>query len=321
MQITLISHDNWGYNNNIAVVLREKGHTVTHIDFNTFKYQYPHFGYKVYNFFLKAFFKKNLKNIHFAKEINNRLKNLNQMQDVILTIKADFIDPSLALEFKKYTKKSTAFFNDNIDRCPKILRAIPSFDKVFSFEKEDCEAYQLNFIPNWIYQENNIKAPTTLKYDVFNISSKDNRFKIITKIANELREKNLVTKIIVYSKKNKVKDPTIEFISKSIPISEVNKYIKQSKILLDIQRKEQNGLTFRVFESIGLSKKLITTNPNIVNYDFYNSNNILVINEKNMSFDVNFFKTVYEPIPEKIYEKYTLEQWVTTVFDLNNENS
>lgn len=316
MQITLISHDNWGYNNNIAVILREKGHTVTHIDFNTFKYQYPHFGYKVYNFFLKAFFKKNLKNIHFGKEINQRLQNLNQIQDVILTIKADFIDPNLVLEFKRYTKKSIAYFNDNVYRCPKILPLIPNFDKVFSFEKEDCETHQLNFIPNWIYQENQNDTKATFEFDVFNISSKDNRFKTISKIANSLKEKNLITKIIVYNKKNKIKNPNIEFISKYLQISEVNKYIKRSKILLDIHRKEQNGLTFRVFESIGLNKKLITTNPNIVNYDFYNPNNILVIDEKNMNFDVNFFKTEYEPIPKNIYYKYTLEQWVNTVFDL-----
>lgn len=316
MQITLISHDNWGYNNNIAVVLRQKGHTVTHIDFNTFKYQYPHFGYKVHNFFLKAFFKKNLKNIHFGKEINKRLKNINQIQDVILTIKADFIDPSLALEFKKYTKKSIAYFNDNVFRCPKILRVIPSFDTIFSFEKEDCETHKFNFISNWIYQENHIETTTNFEFDVFNISSMDNRFKTISKIANTLNEKNLEAKIIVYNKKNKIKNPNIEFISKYLQISEVNKYIKRSKILLDIHRKEQNGLTFRVFESIGLNKKLITTNPDVVNYDFYNPNNILVIDEKNINFDDNFFKTAYKPILKNIYDKYTLEQWVSTVFDL-----
>ena len=316
MQITLISHDNWGYNNNIAVILEKKGHAVTHIDFNTFKYEYPHFGYKVYNFFLKAFFKKNLKNIHFGNEIINRLQNLNQIQDVILTIKADFIDPDLVLEFKKYTKKSIAYFNDNVYRCPKILPLIANFDKVFSFEKEDCENHQLNFIPNWIYQENQNDTTTNFEFDVFNISSKDNRFKTIAKIATTLKEKNLTAKIIVYNKKNKIKNPNIEFISKYLQISEVNKYINRAKILLDIHRKEQNGLTFRVFESIGLNKKLITTNPAIVNYDFYNPTNILVIDEKNMNFDVDFFKTAYEPIPKNIYDNYTLDHWVSTVFDL-----
>ncbi len=316
MRITLISHDNWGYNNNIAVALEKKGHIVNHIDFSTFKYKYPNFGYKVYNFFLKAFFKKNIKNIHFGKEINRRLHQLNQIQDVILTIKGDWIDPKQVLEFKKYTKKSIAFFNDNIYRCPKILKVIPNFDEVYSFEKEDCEKYNLKFISNWIYSsENQDVTNNSFDYDVFNISSKDNRFKTISKVADELKKQNITSKIIIFDKKNKNSNPNIEFISKYIQIAEVNDYIKRSKLLLDIQRKEQNGLTFRVFESMSLHKKLITTNPNIVNYDFYRPNNILVIDEENIHFDADFFKIPYEPIPENIYNKYTLDNWINKVFN------
>lgn len=318
MRITLISHDNWGYNNNIAVALEKKGHTVHHIDFSTFKFKYPNFGYKIYNFFLKTFFKKNLKNIHFGKEINLRLQQLNEIQDVLLTIKGDWIDPQEILKFKKYSKKSIAYFNDNVYRCPKILNVIPTFDEVYSFEKEDCKKHHLKFITNWIYQEDPQSSPNNhFDYDVFNISSKDNRYKTIATIADELKKQNIPSKIIVYDKKNKNSNPNIEFISKYIQIDEVNNYVKKSKLLLDIHRKKQNGLTFRVFESIGLQKKMITTNPNVVDYDFYNPNNILVIDKKNINFEIAFFKTPYTAIPATIYKKYTLNHWVETVFDLN----
>ena len=315
MRLTLISHDNWGYNNNIVLALEKKGHIVNHIDFSTFKYKYPNFSYKVYNFFLKAFFKKNLKNIHFGKEINHRLEQLNQTQDVILTIKGDWIDSNQILEFKKYTKKSVAYFNDNIRRCPKILKVIPNFDEVYSFEREDCAKYDLKFITNWISKAENQGTPnSTFDYDIFNISSRDNRYKTISKVADELKKQNVKSKIIVYDKKNKSKNANIEFISKYMQISEANDYIKRSKLLLDIHRKEQNGLTFRVFESISLHKKLITTNQNIVDYDFYNPSNILVIEEENIHFDSDFFKTPYEPIPENIYNSYTIESWICVVF-------
>jgi hypothetical protein len=316
MRITIISHDNWGYNNNIAVALKKKGHVVHHIDFSTFKYKYPNFGYKVFNFFLKVFFQRNLKNIHFGKEIVRRLQQLDEIQDAILTIKGDWIDPKQVLELKKHTKKSIAFFNDNIYRCPKILRVIQNFDEVYSFEKEDCEKHNLKFISNWIYSVEDQEIPNnSFDYDVFNISSKDNRFKTISKVADELKKQNITTKIIIFDKKNKNSNPNIEFISKYIQIADVKKLMTHSKILLDIQRKEQNGLTFRVFESISLHKKLITTNPNIVNYDFYSPNNILVIDEENIHFDADFFKIPYEPIPENIYNKYTLDNWINKVFN------
>ena len=89
--------------------------------------------------FLKIIFKQNLKTAFYGKNIIHALEKLNEKQDIILTIKGDFIAPKYALELKKYTKQSIAFFNDNIRRCPKIIGVLPCFDKVYSFEKEDCE--------------------------------------------------------------------------------------------------------------------------------------------------------------------------------------
>lgn len=65
-----------------------------------------------------------------------------------------------------------------------------------------------------------------------------------------------------------------------------------------------------------MQNKLITTNPNIIHYDFYNPKNILIIDETNINFDTTFFTSPYEPIPENIYINYNLENWIETVFDL-----
>ena len=119
---------------------------------------------------------------------------------------------------------------------------------------------------------------------------------------------------MVFDKKMKTIDPNIEFISKHIQIADVNNYIHSAKLLLDISRKEQKGLTFRVFESLGLEKKLITTNSDIKNYDFYNPNNILIINEECPAIPLDFFNNEYQAIPELILKKYTLSNWVDAVF-------
>ncbi len=49
---------------------------------------------------------------------------------------------------------------------------------------------------------------------------------------------------------------TTEYIS----LSETKVLISQSKAMIDIQRDDQRGLSFRTFESLGYRKKLITTN-------------------------------------------------------------
>ena len=320
MRITLISLDNWGFNNHIATTLENEGHTVRHIDFNTFTYKYPSFFHKIQNSIFKTIFKKNLKNLYYGKEIIKRLKENNEIQDIILTIKGDFIDPKSILEFKKFTKKSVGFFNDNTNRCPKIKRVIACFDEVFSFEKDDCEKYDLKFATNWIYNsmaaENNDKS---FDYSAFNISSKDKRLPILLRIADNLTSQGINYKFIIYDKKYKAKDQKITYINNHISLNNVNQYISQSKVLLDINRSGQTGLTFRVFESLGLQKKLITTNSDIKNYDFYNPNNIFVINERSPEVPVTFFENEYEKIPEEIYKKYTLNGWVSTVLFENKK--
>ncbi|MGQ7944784.1 hypothetical protein [Flavobacterium sp. WC2509] len=318
MKITIVSYDNWGFNNHIVTNLQNTGHTIQHINFSNFTYKYPNFLYRLYNFILKTLFKKNLKTIHYGKEILKRLEKNNEIQDVILTIKGDFIDPKSILHFKNYTKKSIAFFNDNTFRCPKIIRVIPNFDEVYSFEKEDCKKYNLKFLTNWIYDS---KIPKTeesnFKYQVFNISSIDNRLPILSKIAIHLFEKKINYKFIVFDKKNKnkSKDKSIDFTPNHIPLSDVYNYIHNAKVLLDINRKGQLGLTFRVFESLGLEKKLITTNPDIQNYDFYNPQNILVIDEKNPNIPSEFLNSKYQKIPENILKKYTIEGWINEVLN------
>lgn len=313
MKITLISLDNWGFNEHIAEVLEKKGHVVNQIDFNSFKYKYPNFQTRLYNFFLKKINGKNLKNIYYGKEIIYRLQQINEKQDIILTIKGDFIDTQYLSELKKYTYKSIAFFNDNTTRCPKIIPAIRCFDKVFSFEKEDCEKYHLNFVSNWIYLENKVQKIKNFKFEVFNISSKDSRLPIIRRIVKNLESNKINYKIMILDKKHTSTNKEIEFFTDKISLEEVSNLINTSKTLLDINRKGQKGLTFRVFESLALEKKLITTNSDIKKYDFYNSNNILVIDENKPTIPVAFFDKEYVEINEEILHKYTLNGWVERV--------
>jgi hypothetical protein len=157
MRITLISFDNWGLNKHISSTLKQRGHEVHHIDFHSFSYKYPNPLYKVYNFFLKAFLKKNIKNIYYGQEIIKKVKTIGDKHDIILTIKGDFIDPKYLSQLKQFTNKSIGFFNDNTYRCPKIKRAIPCFHEVYSFEKEDCETYDLKLATNWIYTQKSIR--------------------------------------------------------------------------------------------------------------------------------------------------------------------
>lgn len=71
----------------------------------------------------------------------------------------------------------------------------------------------------------------------------------------------------------------------------------------------------RTIETHGMRKKLITTNQNIKNYDFYDENNILIVDRKNPVIPYAFVESKYKMLPENIYDKYSLTYWIKTIFE------
>ena len=91
---------------------------------------------------------------------------------------------------------------------------------------------------------------------------------------------------------------------------------ESSRCVLDSAQSGQLGLTIRVLEALGANKKLITTNSDIVNYDFYRPENIYVY-KGNIDLDNVFFKEGYKEVDKEIYEKYSLRNWLKEILEGN----
>lgn len=320
MKITIVAMDNLGYNDFIPEELKKKNIEVTYIKLYNNRYKYPNILYKLLNFFFKIFFNYNLKRVHIEKQLIQRLEKL-ELQDHILVIRADLLNVSTVIKIKKYTKNILANFNDHTEKFPRIKKVAPYFDKVFSFQKNDVERYGFNFLTNYIYIQESIikKSKTKIEWQVFNVSRLDRRVDILEKISKSLNQLKIPNRIIVVGdnkfRKNKIHN--LEHTTLHMPIEEVQDLIMKSNAMLDVVcRDDQSGLSFRVFESMMYRKKLITSNVDVINYDFYNPNNILVVNKEVSNITKEFFETEYQDIDEEIYNKYTLERWVEKVFNL-----
>jgi len=308
-KVLIIAPKHMGYIEKIIEELnRHKNIEIT--DIHIPKYKYPNLKSKIKNFFLR----NELKFEYCEKYIKNIITD--QTFDIILIIRPDLLSIKTLKELKIRSKYLMAYFFDGVHRYPKKIKRIPLFDKIFSFEPEDCEEFGFQFITNFIYEEES-KHPHSepIKYSVFNISSySKKRFKTLLKVAKVLKEQNQAHKIIV--KNNKIEsDDLIEIIKEPITLEETKLLLKQSNCMLDIAPiQKHKGLTFRIFEAMGLHKKIITNNPDIVNYDFYNPQNILIIYENNIEIPNSFLSSGYQPVPDDIYQKYTIKTWVKTVF-------
>ena len=98
-----------------------------------------------------------------------------------------------------------------------------------------------------------------------------------------------------------------------MPFEKLYAIYSDSRCIMDVENKEQHGLTMRSIEILGLRRKFITTNNDIKNYDFYNENNIFVLDREHPIVDFSFFEKPYEILDESIYQKYSLNNWILEV--------
>lgn len=101
---------------------------------------------------------------------------------------------------------------------------------------------------------------------------------------------------------------------RKIPLSQTLELINNSASVLDIPANDQLGFPFRTLDTIGLYKKLITTNPDAVNYDFYHPDNVLVINLNELWKIKIFLETPFHIIDQNIIQKYSIRFWVSSLF-------
>ena len=322
MKICVISFDFWGYDAHIVETLKEKGIEANHIKIGAVSYE--NFGERLTNLFSKVFLGKNLKYQKRQKFVIEQLDKLGH-QDQILVLNADTFDHSTLEYMKKSTNRFITFLYDNLDRFP-VQDKLHFFDKIYSFDDKDIEKHEFERLTNYNYLPFLSQEKQNPSEDALYITSYDKKrikqLEILSRKFEELRLKFDLYVIGKKSWKNQLMKPfsknKIVFTRKRINHENLPEFYKRTKVILDLMRENQYGLSFRVFEAMALEKKIITDNEKIKNYDFYNPNNILVLNKDFSNITKEFFETPYQSLPEGIYKKYTLEKWVERVFNLEN---
>lgn len=313
MKICLISFDYWGYDEKIAEELIQMGHETFHIKLSDFGYKYNSINEKIINFFKKNILKKNIKKIKTEEYILSILEKKG-IQDQIIVINPERISENCHQKIKKFTSKYIAYLYDSLDRYDnkKIINK-NIFTRVFTFDKKDALKYNLSFLPNYIHLQK-VALEKKPIYKVLSISSLDDRFLKIQSIIEYLDQNKISHKSIFFGKRKPSQlRASATFTKQKLTQKQIQEKIEESEILLDIIRKNQTGLSFRFFDALALDKKIITTNQTISEYDFYNPNNILIIDEQNITIPDSFLNNPYQKIPDDIYNKYTLKNWIETV--------
>ena len=210
---------------------------------------------------------------------------------------------------------------DPVEHHPYSPKLFSLFNRAYTFEKKDLVRYpKLQFINNFFiddYRELNSYVGTAYPTKVDGITRL--RDLLPDHLGNSFLYLYLPSKNLrrVLSCKNKGYSKGLASIGvhyESMLKEEVLKIFGETEIILDFPREAQEGLTMRTLDCQAARKKLITTNPDIVNYDFYNPQNIYYFDGKRIDLDNVFFKEKdLVPVPEEILEKYSITSFVKTL--------
>lgn len=282
------------------------------------------------NIFGKALIRLNFRSIikYFIEYFytKNLLRNIDDI-DYVLLINPETITPSILQKAKNINPKVKiiTYMWDSFKNKQFSKEYIKESDSFFTFDPQDAIEYKIEFLPLFfVHDYKGIKESFQYRYDYSFIgTAHSERFNTVKNITNNSTAKFLFfycpSKFVYLYKKylkkelNGVQFHDISF--SSMKRCDILNVVQASKVVIDISHPSQVGLTMRSIEMLGARKKIITTNTEIRNYNFYHPNNILCIDQNTTQYQIDeFVKLQYHELPSDIYKDYNINSWIKKLF-------
>lgn len=262
------------------------------------------------------------------KYCNKILSEAGINYDLVFVILAYDFDSSFFCSLKKkYPNANFVYYLwDSVANFPQVVKNFIYFDRVLSFDLNDCQEYGIEFLPLFFPRIKNTEK--NIKYDFSAImnfypnkaAGFDEIVSLIPK--NKIGYLHLVLKsrffyfyFKIFYKSQFRKYNSNDFKYYSLSREEAYEIYNKSTCVIDAPLSKQNGLTIRTFETLALHTKLITTNVNIKKYPFYNKQNIFVVGDGEIPDD--FFDSPFVNIDSQL-KKYSIESFVLAIIKEND---
>lgn len=315
-KVLLICPHFMGYDEKIVSHLKQLNYEVYYIDSEKYLSEIRR-TYKEKNILLKILLKifpyiKHKYRENMIKTVDNiYIQEIEKVidYDIVLVINGDGISNEIYNNIRINNKRAIfiLYIWDDIKGLFKFSH-YKYFDKVFSYNIEDCSRYGFRYLS--IFTEHReIEKIENRKYDISIVATANKqRIKMAKRLYNKYKDKYNFY-IYFYSP-----DSKFEFFAHKEPMNfqQYMSILAESKATLEVVRHKQKGPTTRNFDALETGTKIITNNKHITKYDFCDSN-IFIINRK-CSIPFCFLNEKYNQIN---YNPVYINKWIQEIFDLN----
>ena len=256
-----------------------------------------------------------------CQPVITQLSAVKHKADYALVVRPDLLSEAAIRAVTSSAEFTVAYQWDGLGRYPRAAKLINLFDEFYVFDKSDCSKFAGTKPASNFYFDYPTAEVEGTEADVYFVGTfmKDriNELIELSKIFKDLHLKADLT--IVSNKKNlapRYSSLPIKFAESGINFETAAKRAKQAATLLDFQNHHHKGLSMRVFEAVGCEKKLITNNALVKEYDFYDENNILVLDTISKAQIQEFLSLPYKKIAPDVREKHSFTTWINRVLSL-----
>jgi hypothetical protein len=261
----------------------------------------------------------------------HKIKKMPLNVDFVLVINGQTLSENILLALRK--KNSSAIFVlymwDSIENRSSIVPNLGLYDKKYSFDRDSAQRYNFHFRPLF-YDKIETEGTLNEHGETFLMSfigtAHSDRYSVISVLADTFSDSHcfwymyLQAPWVFWWYKlssftfRKARESEFEFVPLSI--EKMKDVFRRSEIIIDIEHPSQTGLTIRTFDIMRSAKKMVTTNKDIVNYDFFGYGNVFLIDRTNPQIPASFIERKFKPYSDEILDFYSVDGWLRDVLSV-----
>ena len=162
---------------------------------------------------------------------------------------------------------------------PKI--SMFEWDSIYTFDPSDAQKYNFKYLGFNYFSSHYIDSSHISDSDAFFVGGlKGSRTEMIYSLYRRIKSQDVKCDFLLVPIEDKNVDhlPNIVYFSRWCPYEEVLQHVQKTNCIIEIVQQRQCGATLRYFEAVSMNKKLLTNNPHIVKFPFYNPNWMKIFN-------------------------------------------
>ena len=316
-RILFVSPEFFGYDQAICDNIKNKGGYIYRLYDRPFNNAMLHALTKLFPKFISKLLTK-----YYIK----KLQGLEAQIDIVFVINGQTLSKKfhdyVAAKWPKSTK--ILYMWDSFENRPNVRDSLKYYSKVFSFDRDACKRFGLNFRPLFFHGKTTDNFSMTRNTYLLSFigTAHSDRYKILTKLYSQFQDAKVYKFLFLKAKwvywlyrlfdKNYRQANLSEFHFYPISHAKYLEIISETEILVDIEHPNQSGLTIRNIEYLNSRKKFVTTNADVKNYEFFKSGNIEVIDRNDPKISQEFIERQFVDYDDETLKYYSIDGFVET---------